>query len=60
VDLVIERYASVWSDRGRETPVRGKQCREQKAPYPPEILKHRHDRSLSAHERIAVRSGKPR
>jgi len=60
VDLLIERNASVWSDRDREAPIRGKQRREQKAPYPPEILKHRHDRSLSARERIAVRSGRPR
>jgi hypothetical protein len=60
LDLLIERNAGVWGHRCRETPVRGKKRREQKASYPSEILKHRHDQSLSVRERIAVRSDRPR
>ena len=60
VDLLIERNVGLRSNRCGEAPVRGKKRREQKASHPPEILKHRHGRSLSARERIAIRGGRPR
>jgi hypothetical protein len=44
LDLLIERNAGLWSNRCGEAPVRGNKRREQKASYPPEILKHWHDR----------------
>jgi hypothetical protein len=60
VYLLIERNASVWSDRCREAPVRGKEGHEQKASHPAKVLKQRHGRSLNASERTAVRDGRPR
>jgi hypothetical protein len=45
LDLLVERNAGVWGTRCGETPVRGKKRREQKASYPPEIRKDRHDLS---------------
>ena len=44
-DLLIEWNIRLRSNRRGEAPVRGKKCRKQKAPYPPEILKHWHGRA---------------
>ena len=59
-DLLIEWNIRLRSNRRGEAPVRGKKCRKQKASHPPEILKHGMVDGLSARERIAVRSGRPR